>query len=166
MLYEPPSVCPVCGGNFHVKRLGCENCGSVLEGAFAPDRLSRLTPEMRRFVIIFIGSRGNIREMEKIYGISYPTVRARLDEIIAALDTGEDDGYYDANCRGNAGAPGRPNRPGCAGRYSAAVYRARKGEPAKRTQSPAGPNRFFPGWEKGDEPFRDAVYGGHNRRES
>ena len=93
MLYELPAVCPVCKGRFHVKRLGCEQCGSVLEGAFKQDSLSGLPPEMRQFIVVFIKSRGNIREMEKYFGISYPTVRARLDEIIAMLDEfGGDDG--------------------------------------------------------------------------
>jgi len=41
---------------------------------------------MQRFIVIFLKSRGNIREMEKIYGISYPTVRARIDEILELLD--------------------------------------------------------------------------------
>jgi hypothetical protein len=86
MLYELPASCPVCKKAFHVRRLGCENCGSTLEGAFELDRLSQLPSEMRQFVIIFLKSRGNIREMEKFYGISYPTVRSRLDEIVALLD--------------------------------------------------------------------------------
>ena len=86
MLYELPAICPVCKKTFHVKRLGCENCGCTLDGAFELDRLSQLSTEMRRFVVIFLKSRGNIREMEKFYGISYPTVRSRLDEIVAALD--------------------------------------------------------------------------------
>ena len=89
MLYELPSICPVCSGGFHVQKLVCEKCGSTLEGGFRLDRLSRLPVEMRDFIIIFVQSRGNIREMEKYYNISYPTVRARLDEIAALLESRE-----------------------------------------------------------------------------
>ena len=85
MRYELPAQCPVCQEKMHVIRLGCDNCGSVLEGNFELDRLSRLSSEMRLFVVSFLKCRGNIREMEKQYNISYPTVRARIDEITASL---------------------------------------------------------------------------------
>ena len=85
MNYELPDKCPICQGKQHVTRLGCDNCGSVLEGRFILDRLSQLSSDMRQFIIIFLKYRGNIREMEKYYNISYPTVRARIDEIITAL---------------------------------------------------------------------------------
>ena len=85
MLYEMPSVCPVCGSGFKVTRLSCDACGSVLEGNFGLDRISLLSKEMRRFTMDFLKCRGNIREMEKLYGISYPTVRARIDDIVTAL---------------------------------------------------------------------------------
>ena len=84
-MYEQPAHCPVCRGNFYVKQLICANCGSMLEGAFEPGRLSRLSGDMQQFVITFLECRGNIREMEKYLNISYPTVRARLDDIIASL---------------------------------------------------------------------------------
>ena len=84
-LYELPVKCPVCQGGFHVARLGCENCGSTLEGNFKFDEISMLPGAMRQFVVNFLRCRGSIKEMEKLYGISYPTVRARIDEILAAL---------------------------------------------------------------------------------
>jgi hypothetical protein len=85
MAYELPAICPVCHERFNVKQLGCDVCGSVLEGNFELNRLSRLPREMQQFVITFLKCRGNIREMEKILEVSYPTVRARIDEIVAAL---------------------------------------------------------------------------------
>ena len=93
MLYDFPIHCPVCQGMFHVKRLGCDKCGSVLEGNFEFNQLARLPKEMQQFVIVFLECRGNIREMEKYFSISYPTVRARIDEIVAVLNrqTGEFD---------------------------------------------------------------------------
>jgi hypothetical protein len=77
--------CPVCGERMHVTRLACDSCGSALEGRFEVCRFCQLTPEQQQFVEVFITSRGNIREMERILGVSYPTVRGRLDAIIEAL---------------------------------------------------------------------------------
>lgn len=77
--------CPVCHQPLHVTRLHCPACGTSIEGDFQAERLLALTPEQRSFVLSFLRNRGNIREMEKELGISYPTVRARLDQVIAAL---------------------------------------------------------------------------------
>lgn len=77
--------CPVCGNDFHVARLTCHSCGSALEGDFELCKFCRLSPEQRQFVEVFIASRGNIREVERVFGISYPTVRSRLDDVIRAL---------------------------------------------------------------------------------
>lgn len=78
-------TCPVCSGEFRVAQLSCESCGASLEGSFELCSFCRLTPEQQRFVEVFLASRGNIREVERILGVSYPTVRGRLDEVIAAL---------------------------------------------------------------------------------
>jgi len=69
----------------HLTRLACETCGSSLEGRFELCRFCRLTPEQQQFVEVFLVNRGNIREMERVLGISYPTVRSRLDAIIETL---------------------------------------------------------------------------------
>jgi len=97
MRYELPDKCPICREKLHAIRLGCDNCGSFLEGNFELDRLTQLPKDMRQFIIIFLKCRGNIREMEKFYNISYPTVRARIDEIVSILggqdlaDSGEEE---------------------------------------------------------------------------
>lgn len=78
-------TCPVCEGDFRVARLTCESCGSSLEGDFELCRFCRLTPQQQHFIEVFIASRGNIREVERVLGVSYPTVRGRLDEVIATL---------------------------------------------------------------------------------
>ncbi|HHW09471.1 MAG TPA: DUF2089 domain-containing protein [Firmicutes bacterium] len=80
-----PGTCPVCGERMHLTRLACETCGSSLEGRFELCRFCRLTPEQQQFVEVFLVNRGNIREMERVLGISYPTVRSRLDAIIETL---------------------------------------------------------------------------------
>ena len=78
-------TCPVCHGAFRVTRLSCEACGAQLEGDFPLDRFARLSDDQLHFVEVFLTSRGNIREVERVLGISYPTVRAKLDGIIEAL---------------------------------------------------------------------------------
>src|SRR5690606_16016798 len=77
--------CPVCGGEFRVTKLTCRSCGSTLEGEFEVCAFCRMTPEQREFVEVFLVSRGNIREVERVLGMSYPTVRARLDDVIRTL---------------------------------------------------------------------------------
>ncbi|MDD3243234.1 MAG: DUF2089 domain-containing protein [Eubacteriales bacterium] len=80
-----PPRCPVCGGNYEITQLECTGCHSRLEGHFGAGRFDRLLPEQLRFIEAFLSCRGNIREVEKELGISYPTVRARLDEALTAL---------------------------------------------------------------------------------
>ena len=77
--------CPVCQQPLHATRLHCPACNTTIEGDFQAERLLSLTAEQKNFVYSFLRNRGNIREMEKELGISYPTVRARLDQVIAAL---------------------------------------------------------------------------------
>ena len=77
--------CPSCDGNLTVARLDCPDCKISIEGEFAPPALLKLTGAQIDFVEVFIKNRGVIREVERELGVSYPTVRARLDEVIAAL---------------------------------------------------------------------------------
>ncbi|MBI2915175.1 MAG: DUF2089 domain-containing protein [Firmicutes bacterium] len=68
-----------------VTRLRCETCDTAVEGHFDLCRFCRLTPEQKDFAELFLASRGNIREVERALGISYPTVRGRLEALIEAL---------------------------------------------------------------------------------
>ena len=77
--------CPSCDGNLTVARLRCPDCSISIEGEFAPPALLKLTGAQIDFVEVFIKNRGVIREVERELGVSYPTVRARLDEVIGAL---------------------------------------------------------------------------------
>ena len=77
--------CPSCDGNLTVACLRCPDCEISIEGEFAPPALLKLTGAQIDFVEVFIKNRGVIREVERELGVSYPTVRARLDEVIAAL---------------------------------------------------------------------------------
>lgn len=77
--------CPVCEGELEVVRLSCRGCGTSLEGRFALGKFHSLSREQLQFAEVFIRNRGNIKDVERELGISYPTVRGRLDALIRAL---------------------------------------------------------------------------------
>lgn len=77
--------CPVCDANLKVVKLHCNQCKTSIEGDFVLDKFNYLTSEQKLFIEIFIKNRGNIKEIEKDLGISYPTVRRNLDQVIEAL---------------------------------------------------------------------------------
>jgi hypothetical protein len=68
-----------------VTRLACRNCGSTLEGRFSLGRLFQLTPEQLHFVEIFLRCEGKISRVQEELGVSYPTVRSRLEDVIRGL---------------------------------------------------------------------------------
>ena len=78
-------ACPACGGTLEATRLHCRACDIAIEGRFATSPLAVLTEEQQAFVATFIAARGNIKLMERHLGISYPTVRSRLDAVRRAL---------------------------------------------------------------------------------
>jgi hypothetical protein len=77
--------CPICGESLAVTRLHCRNCDTSVEGHFALGRLYHLSPDQLRFVETFIRSEGKINRVEQEMGLSYPAVRARLNDVIRAL---------------------------------------------------------------------------------
>ena len=79
------SECPVCGDPLEVVRLHCRNCDTTIEGHFEVGGLSQLSPEQSAFVQVFIKNEGKINRVGEELGISYPTVRSRLRDVIAAL---------------------------------------------------------------------------------
>ena len=78
-------TCPVCSDEMRVVRLRCRACDTALDGNFELARFLRLGPEQLYFVETFIRNRGKIKDVEAELGISYPTVVARLDEVVVAL---------------------------------------------------------------------------------
>ena len=78
-------TCPVCASKLKVARLHCHSCSTSIEGDFELDKFSYLTKEQKLFIEVFVKNRGNIKEIEKEMGISYPTVRRNLDQVIEAL---------------------------------------------------------------------------------
>jgi len=83
------ATCPVCQGELTVTRLHCRSCGTALEGEFGVGRFGRLEREQLTFLESFLRSRGNLKEMERELGISYPTVRSRLEVLLRALGLGD-----------------------------------------------------------------------------
>ncbi len=81
-----PTQCPACGSSLEVLRLGCPECSTVVDGRFAFGRLGRLTRAQIDFVEVFLECRGKIKDVEQRLGVSYPTVIARLDEVVAARE--------------------------------------------------------------------------------
>jgi hypothetical protein len=89
------STCPVCSSELAVTRLHCRSCGTTLEGDFTVGRFGRLNRDQLVLLESFLRSRGNLREMERELGISYPTVRSRVEALVRALGFGpraDDDG--------------------------------------------------------------------------
>ncbi len=84
-MYPVPTECPVCHDDLLVTRLVCRNCGTALEGRFTMGRLAQLTPDQLHFVEVFLRCEGKITRVQEELGISYPTVRSRLEEVIRAL---------------------------------------------------------------------------------
>jgi hypothetical protein len=68
-----------------VTRLVCRNCDTALEGRFTMGRLFQLTTEQLHFVEVFIRCEGKINRVQEELGLSYPTVRSRLEDVIRAL---------------------------------------------------------------------------------
>ena len=88
MPHDVISTCPVCSSELAVTRLHCRSCGTTLEGDFSVGRFGRLNREQLALLESFLRSRGNLREMERELGISYPTVRSRVEALVRALGFG------------------------------------------------------------------------------
>jgi hypothetical protein len=82
---EALGKCPVCGQNTEVTAISCNECGTKIEGHFELCRFCRLTGEQKSFIETFVKCRGNIKEVEKELGISYPTVKNKLEDAANAL---------------------------------------------------------------------------------
>lgn len=85
MSYKVITKCPICSSKLKVMKLRCNKCGTVIENDFEFSKFEYLGEEHLNFMEVFLKCRGNIKDVEKELGISYPTVRAKLDDVIAAL---------------------------------------------------------------------------------
>ena len=78
--------CPVCEGSLKAVKLKCQDCGTVIENTFDFPALLSMPRENLEFVEVFLKCRGNIKDVERELGLSYPTVRAKLDQVIELLE--------------------------------------------------------------------------------
>ena len=92
--------CPSCGSDLEIAEVRCTRCETQVRARYRPCDFCRLSDEQSTFLRLFVTSRGNLTELEKRLGVSYPTVRAKLDEVIERL------GASDAS----PAPPERPNR--------------------------------------------------------
>jgi hypothetical protein len=88
-----PGKCPICGENLTVTRIHCRNCDTTIEGHFSLGMLELLSREQMLFVETFLRCEGKLNRMEKEMGLSYPTLRSRLTELIRTLgyDVGQEE---------------------------------------------------------------------------
>jgi hypothetical protein len=77
--------CPYCSQSMAVTRMACRACGISVEGAFPAPRVANLPTEHQQFIEIFLLAGGNLKLIAEQAGVSYPTVRSRLDKVIDAL---------------------------------------------------------------------------------
>ncbi len=84
-MYSAPRNCPICNSEMMITRLYCPECDVKLEGHFGFGGLSGLTHKQLAFVETFVACEGKITRVQKALGISYPTVRSRLEEVIIAM---------------------------------------------------------------------------------
>ena len=78
--------CGSCGELMEIIRLQCAACGIVMDGRFGTSALARLSPEDQVFAVAFLRHHGSLKQMERIFDISYPTVKNRLHALNAQLD--------------------------------------------------------------------------------
>ena len=84
-VHRAPVSCPACSADLHVAELACDACGTRVSGSFAHCEFCALTDDQRALLRVFLSSRGNMKELERHLGVSYPTARARLSDLLAAL---------------------------------------------------------------------------------
>jgi hypothetical protein len=84
--YATPTRCPTCHSRLHVNGLRCDACDTEVRGHFSTCEFCSLDDDQRGLLRVFLASRGNAKELERHLGVSYPTARARLDDLLAALE--------------------------------------------------------------------------------
>lgn len=97
--HRAPVDCPVCGDGLITTRVGCRSCGSELAGEFAHCGFCGLDDRETELLRVFLASRGNLREVEKHLGVSYPTARARFLALLTKLGLGGTDSATPAMTR-------------------------------------------------------------------
>lgn len=80
-----PRSCPVCAQRLALTRLSCPDCETELSGVFEACDFCSLDAGDRDMLRVFLMSRGNMKDLERHLGVSYPTARARFDKLLQRL---------------------------------------------------------------------------------
>jgi len=81
-----PHQCPSCAGRLHVEKMRCDACDTEVNGKYAMCPVCALDPESRKLFDLFLRVRGNLKDIERALKLSYPTVRARIEQMFQKLD--------------------------------------------------------------------------------
>lgn len=84
-----PTHCPSCNHQLKVKNLGCENCGTEVNGSYELPILTQLSADDQDFILTFFRKSGSIKDMAAHLKLSYPTVRNMLNDIIKKIESYE-----------------------------------------------------------------------------
>lgn len=84
-----PHICPSCSGTLSVKSLICDRCQTEVSGAFSLPLLASLTQTEQDFIVSFVKCSGSLKVMAQNLGLSYPTVRNLLDDIIQKIENNQ-----------------------------------------------------------------------------
>ncbi len=106
--HRPPRDCPVCRRHLVVTGCGCPECGTGITGAFRMCAYCGLTDDEFEMLRVFLVSRGNMRELEKHLGVSYPTTRQRFADLLAKLGLEEPRRRAPAADRDKSSSPTSP----------------------------------------------------------
>ncbi len=80
-----PTSCPSCGEGLLVVKLECPKCGTNVEGRYRICPVCSLVGDNRKLFNLFLEARGNLKAVQRSLGVSYPTVRARMDQLFRSL---------------------------------------------------------------------------------
>ena len=86
-----PTLCPSCDAVMHVRQIRCGGCDTEIVGDYAFPLITRLNEADQDFIVRFMLASGSLKEMASQLGVSYPTVRNRLDDIITRIRTLQED---------------------------------------------------------------------------
>lgn len=84
-----PAACPLCNGQVRITQIRCDCCSSEINSTFVTGALGKLPAEYQKFIAVFLRHRGNIKQVEKEIGISYPTINKMLEGINRSLGSEE-----------------------------------------------------------------------------
>lgn len=127
--------CPTCGGELEIRELHCRSCGTQIRSQYDPCPFCRLSGEEASFLELFVQAKGNMRLLEQSLGLSYPTVRHKVEAIAARMRGSHPDTPVTARIRadGQNGDHGWREAPEPPPAVAASAVPAKARSPRKRT---------------------------------